>query len=237
MIDIAYLNDPDVCDRDYHSTSLGNLKETQPTRISEIDSEFVKFCPSIKTLYANTFEVKCPFDLEWTVEHNAEGGFVWNINTDKTTIDLHTFDGNQILQFTPDGRIVQIFPNPGWSFISDTPNVICLQHSNGITTNPPIISGQMDIYKWPDRQLSVGYYINNRRSQTFTLKKGQPWYRLSFITPDFVPVRLVRMYERCAFLKNTKNKSKLPTIRKLDWRRVFNYFGETRPKRLINTID
>ena len=54
----------------------------------------------------------------------------------------------KILNFTSDGKVVQIYPNPRWSFISDTKNVILLQHSNGITSNPPIISGQMDIYKW-----------------------------------------------------------------------------------------
>ena len=49
----------------------------------------------------------------------------------------------------------------------NTKNVIMIQHTNGITTNPPIISGQIDIYKWPDRPLSIGYYMN-KKSQTFS---------------------------------------------------------------------
>jgi len=102
-----------------------------------------------------------------------------------------------------------------------------------VTTNPPIVSGQLDIYKWPDRPLSAGYYIN-KNLQTFKLRRGQPWYNITFITPEFEPVKLIRMYERCAFLKNTHNKFQLPTINKLDWRNVFNYFGRTRPKKLIN---
>ena len=69
--------------------------------------------------------------------------------------------------------------------------------------------------------------------QTIKIKKGQPWYRLTFITPEFEQVRLIRMYERCSFLLNTKNKSKMAVINKVNWRKVFNYFGTTRPKKLI----
>ena len=149
---------------------------------------------------------------------------------------LEFLKASDILNFQPDGRTVQIAPNPQWSFISDTKNVIMIQHTNGITTNPPIISGQIDIYKWPDRPLSIGYYMN-KKSQTFRLRRGQPWFRVSFITPDFQPVRLVRMYERCAFLESTLTKSKLTMIQKLDWKRVFNYFGTSRPKKLIKKQD
>jgi hypothetical protein len=107
-----------------------------------------------------------------------------------------------------------------------------IQHSNGIDTNPQIITGQLDIYKWPDRPLSVAYYVE-KDTQTFTLRRGQPWYRLTFITPELDVIRLVRMYKRCDFLERTKNKSKLPVINKLNWRKIFNYFGNNRPKKLI----
>ena len=233
MIDIGYLNDSEQSEFSSRITAICNLEEVQPTKVSPIDSEYVKYCPSIKTLYANTFEVRCPFDLEFTIQHNGDGTWNWNINKDRSTIDLIQLPGDEILNFTSDGKVVQIYPNPRWSFISDTKNVILLQHSNGITTNPPIISGQVDIYKWPDRPLSVGYHIS-KNTQTFRLRRGQPWYNLTFITPEFEPIKLIRMYERCAFLKNTHNKFKLPTINKLDWRNVFNYFGRTRPKKLIN---
>ena len=160
MIDIGYLNDSDQSEFAATTTSICNLEEVQPTRVNPIDSEYIKYCPSVKTFYANTFEVRCPFDLEFTIQKNGDGTWNWNINGDKTTIDLQRFTGEDILNFTSDGKVVQIYPNPRWSFVSDTKNVILLQHSNGITTNPPIISGQLDIYKWPDRPLSVGYLIS-----------------------------------------------------------------------------
>ena len=156
MIDIGYLNDSEQSEFASTTTSICNLEEVQPTRINPIDSEYIKYCPSVKTFYANTFEVRCPFDLEFTIQKNGDGTWNWNINGDKTTIDLQRFTGEDILNFTSDGKVVQIYPNPRWSFVSDTKYVILLQHSNGISTNPPIISGQLDIYKWPDRPLSVG---------------------------------------------------------------------------------
>lgn len=230
MIDIGYLTDPR-----YDISAICNLEEVEPTRVEQIDAQFIKFCPAVKTLYANTFEIKCPFDLEWTIKFEDDGRFNWELPSDKTTINLEFLKASDILNFQPDGRTVQIAPNPQWSFISDTKNVIMIQHTNGITTNPPIISGQIDIYKWPDRPLSIGYYMN-KKSQTFRLRKGQPWFRVSFITPDFQPVRLIRMYERCAFLESTLTKAKLTMIQKLDWKRVFNYFGNSRPKKLIKKI-
>ena len=118
--------------------------------------------------------------------------------------------------------------------MSDTPNTIMLQHSNGIDTNPQIVTGQMDIYKWPDRQLSVGYSLEHIKDKhTFTLKQGQPWYRVTFFVPDLRPVKLVRMKERPLFLKNTRQKSTLTAIKKLDWRKIFTDFGNSRPKKLI----
>lgn len=234
MIKIGYLNFPEESNYGFISSSVCNMEETQPRKVKGIDSNYVKMCPSVKTYYANTFEILCPFDLEFTVKFNDEGGWHTDINTDKTTISLVNaeFEPEKILNFTPDGRIVQIFPNPNWSFISDTKNVILIQHSNGIDTNPQILTGNLDIYKWPDRPLSVGYYLD-KKEQTITLRRGQPWYRLTFITPEFEQVKLIRMYERCAFLKNTMSKGKLSLINKLNWKKIFNYFGNTRPKRLI----
>ena len=154
----------------------------------------------------------------------------WEINPDNTTIDLDK--GLQILSVDSEGKSVQVMIHPGWSFVSDTPNTIMFQHTNGIDTNPQMISGQLDIYKWPDRQMSIGYYVKNDK-QTFTLKKGQPWYRVTFFLPDLEPVKLVKMTERSEFLKRTSNKSYLSNIKYLNWRKVFTDFGNSRPKKLI----
>ena len=75
----------------------------------------------------NTFEVKCPFDLEFTITRSEEeketGDWSWVINPDKTTFDLTDmfWDSNQILNFSPDGTTVQVMTHPGWGFVSDTP--------------------------------------------------------------------------------------------------------------------
>ena len=55
MIDIGYLNDSEQSEFSSRITAICNLEEVQPTKVSPIDSEYVKYCPSIKTLYANTF--------------------------------------------------------------------------------------------------------------------------------------------------------------------------------------
>ena len=232
MIKIGYLNDPSVSEFESVGTSICNMEETQPNKIEGVNSQYTKFCPSIKTYYANTFEVKCPFDLEFKVEHKDTGEWFWEIVNTTINIPNQYFSPEDILNFSPDGKVVQIYPNPNWSFISDTKNVILMQHTNGIDTNPQIVTGWLDIYKWPDRPLSVAYNTN-KSMQTIKIKKGQPWYRLTFITPEFEQVRLIRMYERCSFLLNTKNKSKMAVINKVNWRKVFNYFGTTRPKKLI----
>ena len=105
-------------------------------------------------------------------------------------------------------------------------------HTNGVDTNPQIITGMFDIYDWPDRALSVGYYLT-KKEQTFTLKRDEPWYRVTFITPDLEPIKLIKMTERSPYLVRTQNKDKLSTIKYLNWRKVFKYFGKTRPKKLI----
>ena len=209
---------------------LENLTECKPTPIKLLGGALTR-CPSVRGYHMNTFEVKCPFDLEWTItKDKTDDTWRWDINPDNTTIDLDK--GLQILSVDSEGKSVQVVLHPGWSFVSDTPNTIMLQHTNGIDTNPQMISGQLDIYKWPDRQMSIGYYVEKGK-QTFTLKKGQPWYRVTFFTPDLRPVKLVRMEERPEFLKRTKDKVYLTGIKNLDWRKIFTDFGNSRPKKLI----
>ena len=74
---------------------------------------------------------------------------------------------------------------------------------------------------------------NGGDEQTFTLKRGQPWYRVTFFVPDLKPVRLVKMEERPEFLKRTKNKTDLTIFKDLNWRKIFTDFGNSRPKKLI----
>jgi hypothetical protein len=78
----------------------------------------------------------------------------------------------------------------------------------------------------------VAYSITEK-VQTFKLKRGEPWYRVTFITPDLEPVKLIKMNERHPYLVRTQNKDTLSTIKYLNWRKVFKYFGKTRPKKLI----
>ena len=232
MIKIGYLGNAGH-DRRFGSAlavSLENLTECKPTPIKLLGGALTR-CPSVRGYHMNTFEVKCPFDLEWTITRDkTDDSWRWDINPDNTTIDLDK--GLQILSVDSEGKSVQVMIHPGWSFVSDTPNTIMLQHTNGIDTNPQMISGQLDIYKWPDRQMSIGYYVEKGK-QTFTLKKGKPWYRVTFFLPDLEPVKLVKMTERSEFLKRTANKSYLSNIKYLNWRKVFTDFGNSRPKKLI----
>ena len=225
MIKIGYLGNEGG-----DALGLENLTECKPTPIKLLGGALTR-CPSVRGYHMNTFEVKCPFDLEWTITRDkTDDSWRWDINPDNTTIDL---DKNlEILGVDSEGKSVQVMIHPGWSFVSDTPNTIMFQHTNGIDTNPQMISGQLDIYKWPDRQMSIGYYVEKGK-QTFTLKKGKPWYRVTFFLPDLEPVKLVKMTERSEFLKRTANKSYLSNIKYLNWRKVFTDFGNSRPKKLI----
>ena len=206
------------------------LEETQPTNIGLLGGNVTR-CPSVKSYHMNTFEVKCPFDLEWTVwrEENR-----WEVNLDNTSLSTDTsdFSLDNLFTFDKESTNVQINYRPGWSFISDTPNTILLQHTNGIDTNPQIISGMINIYDWADRALSIGYSIT-KEVQTFKLNRGEPWYRVTFITPDLEPVKLIKMTERSPYLVRIQRKDKLATIEYQNWRKIFKYFGKTRPKKLI----
>ncbi len=210
-------------------TSLELLEETQPTNIGLLGGS-LKRCPSVKSYHMNTFEVKCPFDLEWTVWRDENR---WKVNRENTTISSDgSFPTEQLFTFDNECTNCQVNYKPMWSFISDTPNTIMVLHTNGVDTNPQIITGMFDIYDWPDRALSVGYYLT-KKEQTFTLKRDEPWYRVTFITPDLEPIKLIKMTERSPYLVRTQNKDKLSTIKYLNWRKVFKYFGKTRPKKLI----
>ena len=212
---------------------LENLADCKPTPIELLGGALSR-CPAVKGYHMNTFEVKCPFDLEWTITRDkTDDSWNWEINPDNSTFsDAFLDKGLEILSVDSEGKSVQVMIHPGWSFVSDTPNTIMLQHTNGIDTNPQMISGQMDIYKWPDRQLSIGYYVEKGK-QTFTLKKGQPWYRITFFTPGLDTVKLVEMTKRSEFLMRTANKSYLSAIKYLNWRKIFTDFGNSRPKKLI----
>jgi len=225
MIKIGYLGNEGG-----DALGLENLIECKPTPIKLLGGALTR-CPAVRGYHMNTFEVKCPFDLEWRVTR-PKTDIPWSleINPNNTTIDLDK--GHQPFKVDSEGKSVQVMIHPGWSFVSDTPNTIMLQHTNGIDTNPQMISGQLDIYKWPDRQMSIGYYVKNDE-QTFTLKKGQPWYRVTFFLPNLEPVKLVEMTERSEFLKRTANKSYLSNLKHLNWRKVFTDFGNSRPKKLI----
>jgi hypothetical protein len=226
MIKIGYLSSP--------SLGLEHLLECQPTPIKLLGGNLTK-CPAVRGYHQNTFEVKCPFDLEWTVSKHPMTGCRAEINPDNCSLDMEKISNlENILAFDREGKVVQVLINPGWSFVSDTPNTIMLQHSNGIDTNPQIVTGQMDIYKWADRKLSVGYSLENGGDeQTFTLKRGQPWYRVTFFVPDLKPITLVKMEERPEFLKRTRNKTDLTIFKNLNWRKIFTDFGNSRPKKLI----
>ena len=205
------------------------LEETQPTNIGLLGGNLTR-CPSVRGYHMNTFEVKCPFDLEWTVwrEENR-----WEVNIENTSLSTDSsFSLDNLFAFDKENTNVQINYRPGWSFISDTPNTILLQHTNGIDTNPQIISGMINIYDWADRALSIGYSLTEK-VQTFKIKRGEPWYRVTFITPDLEPVKLIKMTERHPYLVRTQRKDKLATIEYQNWRKIFKYFGKTRPKKLI----
>ena len=219
MIKIGYLG----C----NENPLEHLEETQPTNIGLLGGN-LKRCPAVKGYHMNTFEVKCPFDLEWTVwrEENR-----WEVNN--TTLRPEgNFHLDQLFTFDEECTNCQVNFRPRWSFISDTPNTILLQHTNGIDTNSQIISGMFDIYDWADRAISVAYSIT-KKEQTFKLKRGEPWYRVTFITPDLEPVKLIKMTERHPYLVRTQNKDTLSTIKYQNWKKIFKYFGKTRPKKLI----
>ena len=205
------------------------LEETQPTNIGLLGGNLTR-CPSVRGYHMNTFEVKCPFDLEWTVwrEENR-----WEVNIENTSLSTDSsFSLDNLFAFDKENTNVQINYRPGWSFISDTPNTILLQHTNGIDTNPQIISGMINIYDWADRALSIGYSLTEK-VQTFKIKRGEPWYRVTFITPDLEPVKLIKMTERHPYLVRTQIKDHLATIEYQNWRKIFKYFGKTRPKKLI----
>ena len=226
MIKIGYLMSP--------ALGLEYLTECQPTPIKLL-SGAVAQCPGVRGYYRNTFEVKCPFDLEWTVYKHKEVGAHGKVNQDNCSLDLQKISNlESILGFDNAGTVVQVLINPALSFVSDTPNTFILQHTNGIDTNPQMITGQMDIYKWPDRTLSIGYSLEDGGDeQIFKLKRGEPWFRVTIFVPDLKPIKLVKMEERPEFLKRTRNKTDLTLFKNLNWRKIFNDFGNSRPKKLI----
>ena len=221
MVKIGYLG----C----NENPLELLEETQPVNIGLLGGN-LKRCPSVKSYHMNTFEVKCPFDVEWTVwrEENR-----WEINMENTTLRQGgNFNLEHLFTFDQECTNCQINFKPMWSFVSDTPNTILLLHTNGVDTNPQMISGMFDIYDWADRAISMAYPIT-KKVQTFKLKRGEPWYRVTFITPDLEPVKLIKMTERHPYLVRTQSKETLSTLKYLNWKKVFKYFGKTRPKKLI----
>ena len=92
MIDIGYLNDSEQSEFSSRITAICNLEEVQPTKVSPIDSEYVVLSIN-KDIMQNTFEVRCPFDLEFTIQHNGDGTWNWNINKDRSTFILFNYQG------------------------------------------------------------------------------------------------------------------------------------------------
>jgi len=218
-----------------HRSSVEMVEGVLPEKVEPLDSDMLRRCPSITDYYKNTYVVRAPYTLEFEVVRNEDDSYEWQIDMETTTLAFPPHGGadpQASLSFTPDGASVQIRPFPSFSFVSDTKDVVLLQHTNGVTVNSQIISGVIDIYKWPDRALSVAYPIHKGHN-TVTIKKGEPWFFLTFITPDLEPVKVVQMDERHPFLEKTKGKENMSKYFKLSWRKQFNYFGRIRPKKLL----
>jgi len=206
-----------------------------PERVPQSDSDFLRRCPSTSVYRKNTFVVRAPYTLEFEVESDGKGQYQWQIDMESTTLAMSPngeVNPQGVLNFTPDGLSVQTRPCPNYSYVSDTKGVILLQHMALPSKNPPIINGMIDIYKWPDRALSVGYELPVGKT-SFSIKKGEPWYFITFITPEQETVKLVRQIKRHPFLLKSNGKDRMSAFFKLNWREQFNFFGKMRPKKLI----
>lgn len=228
MINIGYYHEQSGT----HSSLVA--EGVYPERIETLESHLLRQCPSTEWYRRNTFAVRAPFTLEWSIERKDNDEIDWFVNTDTSTLAFGRgrITPESCLKFSGDLKVVQIAPQIGHSFVSDTQGVIMMVHSNGKTKCSDVVSGVMDIYKWPDREMSLAYHINKGLNE-YKIIKGEPLYWLTFITPDMKPVKLIHQYTRHPFLEKTKTKSELPQLMKVNWLKQFQHFARLRPKKLI----
>lgn len=144
-------------------------------------------CPAVIDLLRQYFVVKAPFDIN--LKMTADGKLESTVPRELSTIypealqEVTQFDAPGIWRY-PDKPVCQI--DTGISFLTDTPGVyISTAMPFMHYTNWPVLmfAGRFNIYNWPCRDLRFAFEWQERE-KPLVIKRGDPWFYVSFQCDD-----------------------------------------------------
>lgn len=172
-------------------------KLTRPTGRTN-HAKGVSVCPAVVDHEARMFEVPCPFDVALRYKPNGDEPAVVNLSGDQSTIR----SGHLNKMFTivnrkewrdPNRPILQ-FMTP-YTFVADEPAYITqLPAFYHYSQNPLpglLIGGRFPAHIWPRGLVFALEWYDT--SKDLIMKRGEPWFYVTFETAD--PTGRVRLIE------------------------------------------
>lgn len=144
-------------------------------------------CPAVIDLFRQHFVIKAPYDIN--IKMTVDGKLESPVPGDFATIvpeamrEVTLFDGPHVWRY-PDKPVCQL--ETGISFLSDTPDVHLVLSSPFMHyTDWPVLMfpGQFNIYNWPCRHLKFAFEWHKRETP-LVIKRGDPWFYVSFLSKD-----------------------------------------------------
>jgi hypothetical protein len=199
-------------------------------------SKNIMRCPAIIDLLRQYYVIHAPFDI--TLKMTANGRLESTVSDEVSTIvpeamrEVTHFDPPDIWRY-PDKPVVQI--DTGLAFLSDTPNVyisLCMPFMHYTDWPVVMFPGRFNIYDWPCRNLKFAIEWH-KREKPLVIKRGEPWFYVSFQCEDPEAKYALVEAERTEKLENWK-KSIEGTPRFIqDTRALMLMAHFRRPRKLI----
>jgi hypothetical protein len=193
LVDVGWLIDAEEAEFIYEAP-----RPISKDRAPPLSPKAVQNCPAVNTFEGRCFEVQVPFDLRLRLTENP--------------------DGSPALMRVPEGssleapaakKLVMIMPQEAWRSPEhpvvqiQTPYLFLADELVYINQLPPVfhfpdpprpgvqICGRFPIDVWPRKLSWALEWID--QSKDLILKRGEPWFYVTFETPD--PSRGLRLFE------------------------------------------
>lgn len=193
LVDVGWLIDAEEAEFIYEAPH-----PVSKDRIAPLSSKAVQNCPAVNTFEARCYEVPVPFDLRLRCRTGTDG----------TPALMRVPEGSSV-EAPAAKKIVMIMPAESWRSPDrpvvqiQSPYLFLADELVYINQLPPVfhypdpprpgvqVCGRFPIDVWPRKLAWAMEWVD--QSKDLVLKRGEPWFYVTFETPD--PSRGLRLIE------------------------------------------
>jgi hypothetical protein len=228
-IKIGYLADSVSSSNSY----LAHEPAFHPRRAERPNGKKTRQCPAIVEYQTSAFDFYVPYDLVFTVIRHDDGRFGISIDNQKTSVDERWLRSAFELTFAEEGT-VQLGVHPFWMFVSDEPGVVLTQLPAHNQSNPHPIRGQFDCYRW-FRPITYAFEFESGRP--IEINSNSPIFQVKFYHPTETKFILQECEMTPDIARISQGSSLRNFNRKTNWKSVFLFSENRRPKKLLKFSD